>query len=213
MTHISIRPITAWPGSTTRDRKTSPFASTFAETENLLAAELDAIGSKDAIVELALSDKDFLGDGIMRTTARPVHPGVVLLCSSRYGTLRFFTDRYEAPVHKTDQIGLGWQHNLRAIVATLEALRKLERFGVASEGQQYAGWLQDGIYVGPDHLRTTAEAIAFLSEKAACVLTEHDTEGLRAAWRAAVKHLHPDRGGDPEQFRLLMEAKTILGIT
>jgi hypothetical protein len=35
-----------------------------------------------------------------------------------------------------------WQDNLRAIALGLEALRKVERYGIANRGEQYAGWAQ-----------------------------------------------------------------------
>lgn len=33
-----------------------------------------------------------------------------------------------------------WQINLRAIALGLEALRKLDRYGITSRGEQYTGW-------------------------------------------------------------------------
>jgi hypothetical protein len=33
-----------------------------------------------------------------------------------------------------------WQDNLRAVALGLEALRRVERYGIAQRGEQYAGW-------------------------------------------------------------------------
>lgn len=37
-----------------------------------------------------------------------------------------------------------------------------------------------------------------------------DPDAVHAAWRTAVRDHHPDRGGDPERFRLLTEARDLL---
>ncbi len=116
---------------------------------------------------------------------------------------------------------MSWKENLRAIALGLEALRKVERYGIAERGQQYAGYreLPCGIELGR----------AMTLEEAAEFLIEHgETGGVRATvdeflddgpfgpqiraeyFRAAAKKLHPDAGGDPDLFRKLTEARELV---
>lgn len=102
----------------------------------------------------------------------------------------------------------GWQENLRAIALGLEALRKVDRYGIAKSGQQYRGWaaLEMGS-AGDPGPRTLEEAMTFVSEHS-------DTQAAHAGWlvayRAAAKRLHPDAGGDTRLFQHLQQAKAIL---
>jgi hypothetical protein len=52
----------------------------------------------------------------------------------------------------------GWQHNVRAIALTLEALRAVDRYGATETGQQYTGFkaLPAGRAMPASHMTTQA---------------------------------------------------------
>ena len=82
-----------------------------------------------------------------------------------------------------------WQDNVRAVALTLEALRAVERWG-AVQGEQYEG------------LRLELEGPS--ANSASALLDSYG--GLKEALKAT----HPDRGGDPEEFRRVQEARDVL---
>lgn len=126
------RPISTWPkGEYTpaRERRRSPFASGWTTTIEQLHRELRHLGAKNIVLEVALEEAQIRLDGRPRAGAIAEHPGVVLSFESAYGPLRYATDSF---TH--------WQANLRAIALGLEALRKVERYGITKRGEQYVGW-------------------------------------------------------------------------
>lgn len=135
---LALRPIAQWPTTRTPDsrRKHSPFRASLNETLALLRRELGALRATGVVLEVAIPEGDvnWRQDGRPRASARADHPGVVLAFKTAIAPgreLRYATDRYRF-----------WQHNLRAIALGLEALRKVERYGIADRGEQYAGWAQ-----------------------------------------------------------------------
>jgi hypothetical protein len=98
-----------------------------------LDKELRALRAVDVWLEIAIEPEMFRLDGRPRAQARAAHPGVVISFTSKTlgKELRYATDRFRS-----------WQDNLRAIALGLEALRKVERYGIANRGEQYAGWAQ-----------------------------------------------------------------------
>ncbi|HSC21004.1 MAG TPA: hypothetical protein VLC07_04685, partial [Solirubrobacterales bacterium] len=143
-----------------------------------LESELDKLGARDVVIEVALTESEIRLDGWPRAGARPSHPGVVVSFNSRHGPLRYGTDAFPH-----------WQANVRAIALGLEALRKVERYGIGRRGEQYAGWRQ--LSAGDsDLVRRGNELIA-----------EH------AGATAALKATHPDHGGDADDFRAVQAAR------
>lgn len=204
-----FRPIQQWPRALTRDRKSSPFRATYRQTIDLLETELDHLKARNVVVQLALRPDDIRLDGLPRANAKPAtHPGVILSFEKWMPTGR-----------RNEQVPLGrmtpfsmpcdaftdWESNLRAIALSLEALRKVDRYGVTQSGEQYTGWkaLPDG---GAASTRETAAA--FLSEHSGIVVTaQHtDRDALTRAYRSAARKLHPDAGGDHDDFIKLGKA-------
>jgi hypothetical protein len=68
--------------------------------------------------------------------------------------------------------------NLRAIALGLEALRKVERYGIAERGQQYAGFAQIGAGTAMgqslDHVMTADEAARIVAEGAGAMWSAND---------------------------------------
>jgi len=140
---LTFKPLSTWPEGPDpdpyRSRTSSKFKTPLVDTTSLLQREVQMLGVSywmpgRAIVELALAPEDFRRDGKPRVHARASHPGVVLsLPKTKHGSLRYATDEFDR-----------WHDNLRAIALSLEALRKVDRYGVARRGEQYRGWLALG---------------------------------------------------------------------
>ena len=208
-----IRPIDTWPGKETpeRQRKPSPFRSSWTATKGLLHKELKIIRATDIIVGLDVTQGQIRHDGKLRERTRPATPRVILAFGSEFGPLKYACDRF------TGWGGVqGWQENLRAIGFGLEALRKVERYGIAKRGQQYAGWKA---LPGSGEMTTTMTALAAAEaiEKWAdepFISTDDivgDYDAFRTAYRVAASKVHPDAAeGDVHRFQVLQECRLIL---
>lgn len=152
-----------------------------------------------------LAETDIRLDGFPRSSARvPSHPGVELSFDSKHGRLVYATDVYD-----------GWEANLRAIALGLQALRAVDRYGVASRGEQYAGWraLPSGSGDGPTTLEGAWDFLEKLFGDRLDPKAGRDVRGtldIRSTLRAAAKLAHPDSGGNAETFRKFENAKRIL---
>jgi hypothetical protein len=172
--NLRMRTISTWPGERTSPgfRRESPFKSSLGDSLSLLDRELRALRAFDVWLEVAIPPEQFRIDGRPRAHAFASHPGVVLSFTSRTlgKDLRYATDRFWK-----------WQDNLRAIALGLEALRKVERYGIANRGEQYAGWAQ--LPPGGPSARRGEELVR-----------EHGSV------RQALMATHPDHGGDAADF-------------
>jgi hypothetical protein len=142
------------------------------QTLRELEYEVWALGGRDIVIGVGLTEYDIRQDGAPRANARPMaHPGVEISFDSRYGRLTYATDVF------TD-----WRDNVRAVAKGLEALRAVERWGVAKRGQQYAGFAM--LTAGPGQEELGRELVARYGGI---------TEALRAT--------HPDTGGEQANAR------------
>lgn len=217
---LVYRPILAWPGTLTARRQRSPFTATFAETLNVLDRELTFLGADEAVVQLAVAESAIRLDGTLRGDRRPPeHPGVVLAFTTRkYGPLQYATDVFDSGWGKSADTA--WRQNLRAIALGLEALRKVDRYGISRRGEQYAGWKQlgSGAPVAMGAAAMTVEEAARLliawgewgdtPAKVDDLIGDAMVTGLY--YRSAAKKLHPDAGGSTADFQRLQEAKAVL---
>lgn len=95
----------------------------------------------------------------------------------------------------------------------LEALRKVERYGVTNDNQQYRGFTAIGSGTPmPAVQMTEMEALEFLRIHAGWDSgPDHDDpEDIDRAYRQAAKKLHPDAGGSTVDFQRLQEARRLL---
>lgn len=147
MTYISVtlRPLPSWPHPPTSPRRHAQFRSpskfgkagytpgqriSYERSLDELRYEVDLLGGTEISIGIGLEATQIRSDGAPRASARPpVHPGVEVSFSSRFGRLTYATDVF-----------LDWRDNVRAIAKALEALRAIERWGVSRRGQQYAGF-------------------------------------------------------------------------
>lgn len=222
---LTFRPIKVWPedwDSADAERPGSPFDSTYSATLDLLDRELTHLKASNVILQVDASEGDVRLDGQLRADAKVNHPGVILSFDTpTWGTLTYACDAFTRRGWRNDSPS--WQQNLRAIALGLESLRRVERYGIAGRGQQYAGYreLGTGLAMGP---MTRDQAAAFLVEHGEvdnadepgdpdCLLDPSDPlrdEIVDGYYRRAAKRLHPDVGGDPDLFKQLGEARDLL---
>lgn len=215
---LHVRPIDQWPDGwrTPRQRRPNPFrVRSYEQTLDQLHRELDHLDARSAHLQLDIEPGQLRRDGHLRSSAKVHHPGVILTIDARtLGVLTYPCDTFEARWAGEPP---SWQINLRAIALGLEALRKVERYGIAERGQQYAGF--GALPPGP-----TAVGAAMTVEAAARLLCDATRDSIgedpddvmsvarvaRSLWREASKTHHPDAGGDPDLFRRLTEARDLL---
>jgi hypothetical protein len=166
----------------------SRFQSTLRSTVAQLSTELRQLDADHIILELDLRDRDIRIDGYPRADARPGSPAVVLSFDSKFGPLRYATAEYD-----------DWRDNLRAIALSMQALRAVDRYGVSKRGEQYSGWKQLMPSSDPaDAISTAGQARAYLDE--------HYGGDIRRA----LMETHPDKGGDPDEFRKVQRARELI---
>lgn len=203
MLDATFRPLHVWPQPPTpaSDRQSGhAFKAGWQSTLSLLEHELRQIDARDVVIEIDVEERDIRNDGWPRADARPRSVGVVL--SFRHpeiGPLRYPCDRFGT-----------WQANLRAIALALEALRKVDRYGVTRRGEQYTGW--KALPASTQPVMTTEQAAHRVAKYSGYLAGEivRDAEIARNAIRQAQAETHPDRGGSADAFALIGEAKRIL---
>jgi hypothetical protein len=174
---LIFRPLERWDRRVDTSRPHSPFRAPYQDTIDLLEREARMLGARQVVIELAIQETDLRLDGQPYADTRPRHPGVTVAFESRHGPLKYTADKFAT-----------WTENLRAIALGLEALRKVDRYGMTSRGEQYAGWkaLPAG---GPNR------------ERGEDLIRRHG--GVRQALMAT----HPDHGGDAEEFAAVQAAR------
>lgn len=190
---MQLRPIEVWPGEMTPHdrRRRSPFSAGWRQTMRLLDTELYNLGAEAIVLQIAMAEQDFRLDGLPRAHARATHPGVILSFNPDGNTadrMQFATDVFWT-----------WEENVRAIALGLEALRKVDRYGITRGRSQYAGF--KALPVGDDGafgLYTKADAARWLAS-------------VYGDMKTALRASHPDTGGSAEAFRKVMRAKELIG--
>lgn len=220
---IQVRPISTWPGERTPDtrRKRHPFRRTTAgsgswsrtdvpwsDTVSLLERELRALGASLVVIEADFGEHQLRNDGWPYANARPASPAVILSFNSRHGPLRYPCDTF------TD-----WQANVRAIALALEALRKVDRYGVTKRGEQYTGWRKLPPQGGSTPTMDVHAAAVFMvaaegrggdPDDLIDAPQQDAREAIERTYRNAAKRLHPDAGGSTREFQTLGEARVAL---
>jgi hypothetical protein len=217
MTFYTVRPLvdfTVFKRTGKRRPNPYPVATwSWAGTLKLLEFELAKIGGSHVVLMLACDESEIRRDGMLYSRAEVKHPGVVLAFDSNHGPLSYATDTFEGrwPVDPPD-----WQINTRAIALGLEALRKIDRYGIGAYGQQYAGYkaLPAGNGAATHMTRTEAQGLLFMLaglDVQPDLVTNPDNRSrvLRAARATA----HPDRhGGDRTLWDQVEQAAQVLGM-
>lgn len=198
--NLTVAPIREWPGALTPRRTLSNFSASWSATLAELSREMRHLNAKNGDLLVAIRPDDFRLDGKPRANAKQEHPGVILSFDSSVGHLSYPCDTFTR-----------WQDNVRAIVLALEALRKVDRYGVTKRGEQYRGFLAIEATAAPAGFSSADEALAFLGTFISLGLAEMKViEGAPGrALRRAQRETHPDAGGDAATFQRvsLAEAK------
>ena len=215
--NLIFRPIDVWPGERTARPKPSNFEATWGSTLELLDREVAQLQRRrratDVVVQLAVPEGAIRQDGKLAAKRRPPeHNGVIVSFESEHGPLRLSCDRFVGRSYRPTLDG--WQHNVRAIALGLEALRRVERYGIGTGSEQYTGFQALGSGDTPDAPLSRSEAIELLGIATGMLGARAALQDGRIspneAWRLAAKHHHPDVGGDPALFRRLTEARDLL---
>ncbi|MBA7637867.1 hypothetical protein ES703_45516 [subsurface metagenome] len=186
-----------WPHERKRNPKSSSFTAAYSQTLKLLDKELVMLDVRQAVIQIDLPESKIRIDGLPRSGARPDYQGVILSFESKYGHLRYATDMFNF-----------WQDNLRAIALGLEVLRKVDRYGITKRGEQYTGWKQlPAVITEVSDIR----AAAFLARYSGLTAEDiiKDEAVYRRAYRASAIKLHPDKGGNVENFSLLQKIRKL----
>lgn len=202
------------PHGTEQSRFSASWSQTLAALERE-AVHLSGQGRPEVYIEVDLPPSAIRLDGGIRANARPPASHVVAVSVPHVdlGDLRLVSGRYKG----AGSYGFlpGWQANVRAVVLTLEALRAIDRWGAAT-GEQYRGFAALGAG-GPAVTMgaglTVEQASRLLADAAGFDLGPGQTmtaDDARWAYRLAARRCHPDRGGDPDLFRRLTEARDLL---
>jgi hypothetical protein len=164
------------------------------------------------VVQIDLRESDIRLDGMPRANATPTDPAVIISFKSKHGPLRYFCDQF------TD-----WHDNVRAIALGLEALRKVERYGITHRGEQYAGWkalppssgtIEGAVFQfsnwkeAANYILKTAGLDANGSNLAD--IARSDKKYRDDLFRRAAQKAHPDKGGNRETWDNLVEARRVL---
>jgi len=213
---LVFRPLAQWPGERTRARQGHRFIATWSETLGVLEREVSHLARRpndaEVVLQVDAPESAMRLDGGIKANATVGEPGVVVSFESKHGPLRYATDTFTSATVQGHHMP-GWQANVRAIALGLEALRKVDRYGISKDGEQYRGWSQlpPGRPTGP----------AMTVEEAAQLLAVEGLEDPRAwvdvmeggpdaAFRMAAKRHHPDAGGNPDTFRRITTARDLL---
>lgn len=163
----------------------SQFQATYGRTLEDLERELGHLDAVDITIQAGFPKDKIRNDGWPYSSARPEHPGVVLQFRrpNEKDVLTFRSLKFAS-----------FEENLRAIALTMDALRRVDRYGVV-EGEQYAGFkrLEAG-----DPKEAAIEFIKAASGLKAGSMEEH--------YKAAARKLHPDLGGSHDEFVRLQSA-------
>ena len=184
----TVRPLDPWLGKYTPGRLPSPFTATWTTTLELLDRELRQIGAKRWVLQVDVSESQIRNDGGIYARATPYSPAVRVAFESRHGPLIYACDKF---TH--------WQDNVRAIALSLEALRKVDRYGVAGAGEQYRGWQAISSRPAVMSKDQAAEFIAHWADFSASepsIVRAAVLNDVPAFYRAAAKRAHPDITGD-----------------
>lgn len=201
---MKVGPIRDWPEEFTRERRPAPFRATLSNTLGVLRREIynlvDTRAQQDsAELLVAIPAGAFRLDGRPYANAKAEHPGVIFSIDSRHGHLSYPCDTFTS-----------WEDNLRAIALALEALRKVDRYGVTRRGEQYRGFLELEANAAPASFATAEAALAWLIDYTAWAPVRQGGEvQVRSILREAQRRAHPDSGGEATKFQrvTLAEAK------
>lgn len=172
------------------------------QTQTLLNRELTYLGAKRVVMQMRITRDDLRVDGSLRTGAKIRQPGVIMRFDSTHGPMTMPCDMFDC-----------WEDNVRAIALALEALRKVDRYGVTTRAEQYRGW-QALPAPSPNsidaEISCREDALKFLRKLVSAFAAGQ--VNIETAIRTAQRITHPDKGGDPMDFKRVMRCEKLLNV-
>lgn len=195
-----VRPMGLFPRPFSTSRIQAPFSAPWYDTVDRLARELNHLDAIDRVIELAFEPgARMTRSGYPYAGAPHAHPGVILSFTSRSGPLSFPVDTFTL-----------WQDNIRAIALALEALRKVDRYGVAPLHEQYRGWTSlPQATDQPMDARAAAECLKLYGGGFVEDILRSRVHG-ESSFRVACRVVHPDVGGTSREFQQVNQAREVL---
>jgi hypothetical protein len=207
---IQFRASTGWQGPETRhwERSRMPGERKLSGVLSDIEREARLLGAAAAVIETCHRDRHYRAyRSVLLSSALSLsHPGVVVYLSNRrQGPMRYACDAY---AH--------WLDNLAAVVKTLEALRGIDRWGVATGGEQYRGWQQLPPATADPRRAAALVLLArggYETSDANVTVLLGDPEQARRAYNRAAKATHPDANPDMDgsEFREVQRAWEAFG--
>jgi hypothetical protein len=199
-----------WPRKRNPNFEYARFESKYSATEKILEREVNALTPRMGSVFLKTfhSPRDVRKDGQLRQgeVRSPEYPGVILEFDSldkvqrKYVKIQFVCDRFKS-----------WKDNVRAIALGMEALRKVERYGITSAQEQYEGFkaktLPPKIELGAS--MSVADALAFIQHKSQKPVIANQGN-YEEVYKYAIQKCHPDKGGSHDDMAKLNIARDTL---
>lgn len=200
MIRYVTRAIQHYPKTETpwESRKRSQFKTDRDDSIRMVGRELELLGAESWVLEVDYAERDIRIDGTLRKDARPIGPRIVADAETDKGPLRMACDTYEVA-----------KANIHAIALTLAALRAIDRYGAATKGEQYTGWLALPS-VGTTTTRVNdAWALLILESQWGfdIPLKDRTREKADTVFRQAIKRVHPDSGGSDDRLRAVNVAR------
>lgn len=180
----------------------SQFSAGWSSTLRILERELDWLRASRVVLEVDVPEGKIRVDGQLYANATASSTAVrVAFDTPVHGPLIYATDRFGYDNWGNTR-AQGWQENVRAIALGLEALRKVDRYGVTARGEQYRGFRA----IGGGMSQVTA--LKVIHDAAGPI---HAQEPLPKLIRWAKANSHPDRhAGNRDLWNQVMLAITVL---
>lgn len=193
----------------------SSFSATWTDTLAVLEREVRALRGRDVVLQLDVLAGQLTKDGRLRARSKAASRAVRISFETPDGPMSFETAAFTRP--GLAPMTESWQHNVRAIALGLEALRKVDRYGIG-QGAQYAGYRALGAGSGAVAMggMTREVALDVLGDvgTALGVPGEYlNTDDLPTIYRRARRESHPDRHhGDQSLWDRVEQAGRVLGL-
>jgi hypothetical protein len=148
-----------------------------------LEAEIDRLGGRDAVLSTNVSLRL---DGRPRSDESPADPGAAVYFGFRGKATVLAADRFRTTAD-----------NIAAIAGHIEALRRVERYGVGTIEQALAGYKA----LPADSAANWRAVFGFAAEARPTV------DQLDSAYKAAARSRHPDLGGSDVEMAHVNRAR------
>ena len=177
-----------WPTGRKRTeshrRARARFEATFAVARDELIAEVRRLGGRNLVISTNIPLRQ---DGLPYASFRKIEDeGVAVYFTYDGQPMSFACDRW-------DRV----EHNMQAIVKTIDALRGIARWGTGD--MMKAAFTGFTALPSPGNARTWREILGLYSG-------ERNMEIVRAAYRRLASVVHPDKGGSHEAMTELNAA-------